>query len=224
MKPIKLFISILVIPLPQFLKRWTYRHLFGYQIHPSAKIGLSWLASEKMSIDEGVVIGNFNRFKNIPFVKIGAYSYVSSWNHFTTNSVFCSEKGRTEKKVNPQLIIGSHVGIAMRHYFDVQDEFSIGDFTTIAGVESQFFTHQIDVKNNCQSAKPIKIGSYCMLGSGCKVSPGTTIPNYSIIALGSILHGNYKESNVLIGGNPAKVIKKLDNNLSYFSRTNGRVF
>ena len=222
-KKMERLFSWIAIFLPQFMKQWIYRHVMGYKIGRNVKIGLSFLGAGNMTIGDDVRIGNFNRFKGIPSVDIGSDTIISNWNHFTSNRLFYSEKGRVEKNVNPKLVIGKHVGIAIRHYFDVQDEFYIGDFTTIAGVDSQFFTHQIDITNNCQSAKPIHIGKYCMLGSGCKVSPGTIIQDYTIAAMGSVIHGDTKHKFVLIGGNPAKVIKQVDHELGYFYRLRGEV-
>jgi acetyltransferase-like isoleucine patch superfamily enzyme len=223
MKKIKLFLSLILIPLPNLIKIFIYRTIFKYKIGSNVKIGLSWIFVEDLIIGDEVKIGNFNRFKNIPFVSIGNNTIISSYNHFTSTSVFYSERGKQEKNVNPRLVIGKEVGIALRHYFDIQDELSIGDFSTIAGIDSQFFTHQIDILNNCQSAKPISIGKYCMIGSGVKFSPGTFISDYTIVAMGSVVHGNHPELYSLIAGNPAKLIKPVNEKSVYFNRYSGRV-
>jgi acetyltransferase-like isoleucine patch superfamily enzyme len=211
------FISFLPLPI----KLWIYRQLFGYKIGRNVRIGFSWLNVQFMEIGDNVQIGNLNRFKGLPFVRIGHDTVISNMNYFTSAPLFTDKENRIKKGINPSLEIGCHVGIGLGHYFDVQDAMTIGDFTTIAGLGSQFFTHQLDIKKGIQSAKPVHIGRYCMIGSGVKFCPGSEVGDCTVIAMGSVVVGQHLDDHVLIAGNPAVVKKILSPEYAYFTRSIG---
>ncbi len=56
---------------------------------------------------------------------------------------------------------------------------------------------------------PTRIGDNCFLGMNSIILPGTTIGNNCIVGAGSVVGGEYPD-NVVIAGNPAKVICTLD--------------
>lgn len=57
---------------------------------------------------------------------------------------------------------------------------------------------------------PITIGSDVWVGGGAIICPGVTIGDRSIIAAGAVVTRDVPE-DVMVGGNPAKIIKKLEN-------------
>ena len=89
----------------------------------------------------------------------------------------------------------------------------IGDnVTTSAGVT--FVTHDNSVSKvipNCTDIfGKIVIGNNCFLGSGCMILYGVTIPNNVIVAAGSVVTKSIDQENVIVAGNPAKVISTWD--------------
>jgi acetyltransferase-like isoleucine patch superfamily enzyme len=214
---------ILAVPLPSPLKVWLYRKFFKFTIGRGVRIGFSWIDVGKLTIGEGATIGHFNRFKGIPQVSIGAYTIISNANTFTSAPEFTSTRSRSERGNQPRLIIGEHCGIGLAHYFDVQDEFVIGRFSTIAGLGSAFWTHYLHIENCTQNTKPIRIGEFCMVGAGVKFVPGAGIANNTVVALGSVVTKTFEAPFVLLGGNPAKLIRLLSSESKYFSRTVGRI-
>lgn len=68
-----------------------------------------------------------------------------------------------------------------------------------------------DYNENClpygfaRVKKPIVIGDYCWFGRNVIVSPGTTVGEGAIAAIGSVLHGNIPPLSI-VAGNPAKVV------------------
>ncbi len=56
--------------------------------------------------------------------------------------------------------------------------------------------------------KPITIGDDCWLGGGCIINPGVTLGDNVIVGSGAVVTKSFP-SNVIIAGNPAKIIKKL---------------
>lgn len=71
--------------------------------------------------------------------------------------------------------------------------------------------------------KPVTIGRNCFIGAGSIILPGTSLGDNVIVGAGSIVKGNIPP-NVVIAGNPAKVIgsifeykvKQINNNREFF--------
>lgn len=56
-------------------------------------------------------------------------------------------------------------------------------------------------------AEDIFIGDHVWIAAHCYLLKGTTIPNDSVVATGSVVTKKHKIPNTIIGGNPAKEIK-----------------
>ncbi|MBO4531304.1 MAG: acyltransferase [Paludibacteraceae bacterium] len=52
----------------------------------------------------------------------------------------------------------------------------------------------------------VKVGANCWIGAKSSVLPGTKLPDNTIVSFGSVVNIRLKEQNMLLGGNPAKVI------------------
>jgi acetyltransferase-like isoleucine patch superfamily enzyme len=218
---LKLWASIGIIPFPSRLKIPIYRWVFGYKIGKHVKIGLSWIHVGKLEIGDHVIIRHLVRFKNLPEVKIGHHCAFGFGTTFTSAPEFIDPGGLKARGNRPMLTVGDHCGITMLHYFDVQDALIIGDFTTIAGRGSVFFTHYLDLITGKQSCKPISVGRYCMIGSNARFAPGSSVPDYCAVGMGAVVTKQFPETHCLIGGNPAAVIRKLPEDAVYFKRTVG---
>lgn len=57
-------------------------------------------------------------------------------------------------------------------------------------------------------AKDISIGNHCWIGMGSLLLKGTKIPNNIVVAAEAICNKEYEESNSILAGNPAKVVKR----------------
>lgn len=64
--------------------------------------------------------------------------------------------------------------------------------------------------NQYLSAKPIRIKKNSWLSSGCIILPEVELGEHTLVAAGAVVTKSFPEGNQIIGGNPAKVIKKLD--------------
>jgi len=70
-------------------------------------------------------------------------------------------------------------------------------------------THPIDASeryNGLGLGKPITIGDNCWIGGHSTINPGVTLGNNVIVASGAVVVKSFGD-NVVIGGNPAKVLK-----------------
>lgn len=61
-------------------------------------------------------------------------------------------------------------------------------------------------------AKPVRIGNDVWIGGNVTILPGVTIGNNVVIAAGAVVTKDVTD-NSLVGGVPAKLIKKLENDV-----------
>jgi len=57
--------------------------------------------------------------------------------------------------------------------------------------------------------KDVIIGKNCWIGMNSVILPGVKLGDHTLVGAGSIVTKSFPEGNVVIAGNPAKVIKKL---------------
>ncbi|MFS0780271.1 maltose acetyltransferase domain-containing protein [Bacillus sp. 1P06AnD] len=66
----------------------------------------------------------------------------------------------------------------------------------------------IERSSGFEFGKPVSIGNHVWLGGGSIINPGVTIGDNAVIASGSVVTKDVPASTV-VGGNPARVIKKI---------------
>jgi acetyltransferase-like isoleucine patch superfamily enzyme len=206
--------------LPWFLKNTVYRRLFGYRIGRGVRIGFSpFLGVRRCKIGDHTRIGSFNLFTQVQDLEIGGHVRIGTLNLFRGGERITVGSYATILRLNvfnaildgdflhpvdPVLGLGTGVFVATGHWFDFSDGIQVGDHSIIGGRLSSFWTH------NRQRGRSITIGCHTYLGSSVHAAPGTEAPSYSVIALGSVLGGRFTQPRVLIGGNPARVVRELD--------------
>lgn len=90
---------------------------------------------------------------------------------------------------------------------------NIGDRSMLGpGVHIYAATHPIDAKTRgsfLEFGKPVTIGEDVWIGGGAIICPGVNIGDRSIIAAGAVVTKDVS-NDVIVGGNPARVIKNID--------------
>ena len=107
-----------------------------------------------------------------------------------------------------RLKIGKHVFI--NHSLTMM---SIGGVTidegTIIGPNVIIVTDNHDLQNRMVlRCRPVHIGKNVWIGAGASVMPGVTVGDNAVIAGGAVVIKDV-EPDTVVGGNPAKVIKRL---------------
>jgi carbonic anhydrase/acetyltransferase-like protein (isoleucine patch superfamily) len=212
-----------VVLLPWPMKRWILQRFFGYQIHPTARMGWSWFFPQQLQMGERSVIGHGNVAIHLERVELGVAATVGRGNWITGYAKNGPTHFKHQPDREPVLLIGDHAAITKNHHLDCTHRIRIGAFTTIAGYQSQFLTHSIDIIAGRQHSEPIDIGSYCFVGTDCTVLGGSVLPDRSVLGAKSLLNKSWTDTTHLYGGVPAHPIKALPEDAAYFHRKEGFV-
>lgn len=93
-------------------------------------------------------------------------------------------------------------------------EVKIGNNVMLApNVQIYTATHPLEAKarnSGREFAKGITIGNDVWIGGGAIICPGVTIGNGVVIGAGAVVTKDIPD-NVFVGGNPAKIIKQIEN-------------
>ncbi|KGK29326.1 hypothetical protein [Cellulophaga sp. E6(2014)] len=218
----KKILNILIIPLPWKIKRFLLVKFWKYKIHPSARIGLAYVFPKNLIMEKGSRIHHFNVGINLDLISLNENSSINRSNWITgfpklnNSSHFQHQLDRRS-----QLILGKESSITKKHHIDCTNTVEIGNYTTVAGYNTQFLTHSVDIYKNRQDSFPIRIGDYCFVGTNCVVLGGATLPSHSVLGAKSLLNKTYTENYMLYAGVSAKPVKSIDPDARYFHRNSG---
>ena len=109
------------------------------------------------------------------------------------------------------ITVGDRVFINAGCKFQDQGGIFIGDGALIGhGVVLATLNHDLDPEKRQQlHPAPIRIGKRVWIGANATVLPGVTVGDDSVVAAGAVVNRDVPARTV-VGGVPAKVIKKLD--------------
>jgi acetyltransferase-like isoleucine patch superfamily enzyme len=200
LKKLKIILAILISLLPiNGLRVLGYR-LLGYRIQES-RIGFGTIIAVDEALIEASRVGPFNIFVGPMKVYIHRGASIGNRNEFICGYWVLRDEYRSAQYLRT-LEICDEALITSRHYFDLSGSLILGERSWIAGIDSQFWTHGAGIQE-----RNIKIGSDCYIGSAVRFAPGASLGDHIVVAMGSVISGAIPESNALVGGVPAKVLK-----------------
>lgn len=220
-------LQILLWLVPWRIRRCLLNWLLGYKIEQGAKIGFSIIRPKMLVMRPGSYIGHLNICKPIDLLSLDEGASIGNSNFITGFSITAPEVvafghfGHIQNR-KCELVVGKQTGITSRHYFDCNGGIYIGDFCEIAGFETAFLTHSIDLEKNRQDAAPISIGDYSFISARVTFLKGVSVPSHSIVGACSLVNKSLQDSYSLYGGSPCKFIKSVES-YDFFKRTDGFV-
>lgn len=123
--------------------------------------------------------------------------------------------GRNVTIQNPaKVFLGSNVYLGYGTFLEGSEEIVIGDRVLVA--PNCFLVSEDHVRvansyfNDSIKPGPIRIEHDSWLGARVVVTAGSRIGSGTCVAAGAVVHGDFPD-DVLIGGVPARIIKKLNN-------------
>jgi acetyltransferase-like isoleucine patch superfamily enzyme len=96
-------------------------------------------------------------------------------------------------------------------YIQAINGIELGDYTLIGpnvGLISADHS-PLNIKTH-KSVSPIRIGNYCWVGMNAVVLPGVQLGDHTIVGAGAVVTKSFPDGYCVIGGNPARLIKRLD--------------
>jgi acetyltransferase-like isoleucine patch superfamily enzyme len=205
--------------LPGPAKRLAYRRLFGYEVGPNVRIGLSLIDAGKVVLGEHTHIGHFNVITRLGEFRTGPHTNIGFLNLIRGGEAVILGAYSTIMRLNvlnaipdhdcvttptSALELGDGAIIVSEHRVDFTDRVQIGRNVIVGGRASSLWTH------NRQDTAPIVIGDFCYLGSEVRLAPGSGLADESILALGSVLADPISEPRSLVAGVPARVVRRLN--------------
>lgn len=216
-------VQILLWLFPWGIRRRCLKWFYGYQIHPTARIGKSIIHAEKLILHKHACIGNFCLCKRIDKLELFDYAGMGNFNYITGLPTSIKDKYFQHiKNRKCEVIIGRHSDITSAHYLECTAGIYIGEFSLIAGIGSTIMTHSVDIYKSIQDAAPIHIGKYNFIGAKNMIIKGVVTADFVVTGAMSFINKSLTEERALYGGVPCKLVKKIEN-AEYFNRTSGQI-
>lgn len=166
---------------------------------------------------KNVVFRGWSVIHAFPGSKIKIGDNVSLFSAFSSNMLGLYQRCIIVARYGGNIEIGEHCGISGSTIY-AWDSIKIGNHTRIGAnckiIDNDFHPVELEYRHKALNKEythraPITIGSDCFIGMNSIILKGTTLGNNVIVGAGSVVHGTFPD-NCIIAGNPAKIIKKLD--------------
>jgi acetyltransferase-like isoleucine patch superfamily enzyme len=200
---------LLAVILPHLLKLFIYRRVMGWKIGKQVKIGFSYIECDQVVLGDNILIRHFNIIRGLKHFQLGSNCYIANFNEFFGNN-------SSDEKWKNELILGEGVLFMSHHFIDVAGTVTIGSHTTIAGRNTQVWSHSLSYPNDVPDLVPmdVSIGKEAYIGARSTLI-GCSIPDKAVIGAGSVVNKSFaaESCRLLIAGNPATIKKRYDKSI-----------
>ena len=87
-------------------------------------------------------------------------------------------------------------------YTEEYDDVMVAANAQLISNNHDLYDHQV------LTCKPVHLKRNCWIGAGATILPGVTVGENAVVAAGAVVTKNV-EPNTVVGGNPAKIIRRL---------------
>jgi acetyltransferase-like isoleucine patch superfamily enzyme len=209
--------AILFVVLPSPLKRRVGRLVFGWEIHPTAYIGPSFILVRRLEMGPGAAIGALNVIRGLEELRLAEGARINQRN-WISGFRKAGEFFEHSAKRYPSLILGRFARITVGHKIDCSDRVELHDHAVIAGFETTVLTHSLDLVRDRDVTGAVEIGEHTAVMTGCILLSGTRVPAHCIVSAGSVVNTKLSEEYTFYSGNPAKAVRSLPEDLGFFKR------
>jgi acetyltransferase-like isoleucine patch superfamily enzyme len=197
--------------------------MLGHKIHAKSYIGFSLVPSRKIYMDAGARIGHFNVVQ-VDKILMRKESFIKTRNRIrgamnlimgvesviaNSNSIFRALSPITYG--NGTLKLGRLALIVTKHNLDCTRSITIGDYTTIGGIRSQFWTHGYfhgpKGKERIRIDGEIIVRNNVYVGTGCIFNPGVEIAENINIGGGACISKSLQRPGMYVA-QPLRYIEK----------------
>lgn len=162
--------------------------------------------------DNRIIIGNHCTLRKVSFFIRGSGNTIVIGDHCSAyNTQFHIEQngneivvgtgttfhGRDEQAIHMAADEGSCIHIGKDCMFAHSTQIRSTDSHSIVDLNGK----------RLNPARDVVIGDHCWIGLQCIILKGTEIPSHCVAAAGAVCSKKYTESNSVIAGNPARVVK-----------------
>lgn len=195
----------------------------GHSIAPGARIGFSWLLCSRLVMARGARIGHFNVVSVVRIV-IGANGKFGSMN--MVRGPFSLRLGKRAELGNRNTVSRARIGVTIGparlwlgdgskitagHSLDCTCSITFGDYSTLAGKNSQIWTHgyvhERAAPKRYRVDGRVTVGNNVYLGSASIVTGGVSICDDVIVGVGSCLSKSLSEPGFYVSA-PLRLLPK----------------
>lgn len=95
-------------------------------------------------------------------------------------------------------------------YIQAMGKIFVGDYTQISA-NVGIITANHDLHDNSRHiTADVHIGAYSWIGMNAMILPGVTLGEFTVVGAGAVVTKSFEEGYCVLGGNPARVIRKLE--------------
>lgn len=228
----KLLIALFCFLMPSALIRWASR-FWGWNIASDVRFGFSLIMSDQVTMSQGCRIGHFNAIR-IKSLAMDNGSYIGHLNYI--NGPLALEMSENSGVGNQNRIfrgalpirrevshvrLGVYAKITARHSVECLADIIIGNYSTIAGSNTQIWTHgyyhypvgldRFRIDGRVVIGNNVYIGASCVISMGVTICDAVSIGSHSSVAKSITEPGLYVSQPLRhIPMTPESVLSRLD--------------
>ena len=173
----------------------------GVQVAPTAVVSPVLLLNvQRLDVHADAHIGLGSTLRDMRSVVLHRGARMGSWNWISAAPMFAE----TDLQSWGSLDLGRDSIVTSRHYLDCSGGIELGEQSAIGGVRTTILTHEADLEEWVQRAKPVRFGRSVLIATNVVIRSGVTIADGVVVGLGSTVLHDLPKPDHLYAGFPAK--------------------